>query len=98
MGKDREKMHPKYVDHLLARTDADHDGIITLEEFLRVYDQLCNLDRVLCAPRRQPRKQEDLMSASRVKQRPGLRYSRALAGLACAAVRRHAPDRPGLRC
>ena len=51
MGTDREKLHPNYVEHLLARTDDNHDGIISLDEFLRVYDQLCDLDRVLCAPR-----------------------------------------------
>ena len=54
LGTAAEKLHPKYVDHFLTATDTDHDGVVTLDEFLRVHKALREFDRHLRAPRRPP--------------------------------------------
>lgn len=72
LGTAAEKLHPKYVDHFLTATDTDHDGVVTLDEFLRVHKALREFDRHLRAPRRPPRETADLGAASRLAKRAEL--------------------------
>ena len=54
IGTEHDKLHPKYVEYFLKLTDGDGDGVVSLEEFTRVYAQLVHFDEVLKAPRRRP--------------------------------------------
>ena len=54
IGTEHDKLHPKYVQYFLKLTDGDGDGVVSLEEFTRVYDKLVHFDDVLRAPRREP--------------------------------------------
>ena len=54
VGQECNRLHPHYIEHFLHVTDVNHDGIITLDEFIRIHKQLQAFDRLLLhAPRRQ---------------------------------------------
>jgi len=62
------RLHPHYIEHFLKLSDADADGVITLGEFMRVYDGLLHFDLLLNAPRRrQPTGGDHPSEMSRLK-------------------------------
>ena len=74
IGTEHDKLHPKYVEYFLKLTDSDGDGVVSREEFTRVYAQLVHFDEVLKAPRRRPpaSAKELPEASSRLKEQPTL--------------------------
>ena len=53
LGRECNRLHPRYVEHFLRVTDRDKDGQISLDEFLLVHQKLLAFDRLLLnAPKR----------------------------------------------
>mgnify|MGYP003683948629 CR=1 FL=1 len=75
VGTEVDKLHSKYVDHILAQTKRDADGTVTLQAFSEMYDRLHDMDRMLRAPRRKRDTQSsatNLILSSRVAQRSSI--------------------------
>ena len=73
IGKGEDRLHEKFIDHFLSYADRDHDGSISLEEFVSVYDQLRRFDELLHAPRRQAAAASaDPMASSKLRGIPSL--------------------------
>lgn len=51
VGAAEQKLHPQYVEHVLAQTTF-FNGSVTLQAFREVHAQLQSMDRVLRVPRR----------------------------------------------
>lgn len=66
LGSEAEKLHPKYVEHVLAQTARDADGCVSLSE---VHGSLLAMDKALRAPRRASRWTGADLRASRVAGR-----------------------------
>jgi mitogen-activated protein kinase 1/3 len=84
VGTEVDKLHPKYVEHVLAQTKRGADGSVTLLAFSEVYERLQNMDRLLRAPRKAASSlpsATSLVASSRVAQRSSI----SLPHLPCSA-------------